>query len=164
MWRLSQLLRSPNPILRRSQIVARHLTTADPLALSLVAARDAIAASRISSQQIVAACLDQVERTSRLNVFITPPDRVKLTAAALDSDARVASKQARPLEGVPIAIKDNFCTDGTRTTAASHMLHSLTPPYNATVVARLLDAGALLFGKTNMDEFGMGYIDASMIG
>ena len=62
----------------------------------------------------------------------------------------------RELEGVPIAIKDNFCTSGITTTCASKMLEKFVPHYNATVVQKLLDAGALLMGKTNLDEFGMG--------
>lgn len=62
----------------------------------------------------------------------------------------------RILEGVPVAVKDNFCTEGIPTTCASKMLENFYPPYNATVVQKLLDAGVMLMGKTNLDEFGMG--------
>jgi aspartyl-tRNA(Asn)/glutamyl-tRNA(Gln) amidotransferase subunit A len=72
------------------------------------------------------------------------------------SDARIASGDARPLEGLPLAIKDLFCTRGVRTTAGSNILNSFVPPYESTVTQNLWDAGAVMLGKTNMDEFAMG--------
>src|SRR5690348_14690196 len=72
------------------------------------------------------------------------------------SDARIAKGEARPLEGLPLAIKDLFCTKGVRTTAGSNILNNFVPPYESTVSQNLWDAGAVLLGKTNMDEFAMG--------
>ncbi len=83
-------------------------------------------------------------------------DRARILADADALDRRRAAGETLPLAGVPVAIKDNLCQRGTKTTCGSRMLAEWEAPYDATVVARLRDAGALLFGKTNMDEFAMG--------
>ena len=72
------------------------------------------------------------------------------------SDRRIAAGDARPLEGLPVGVKDLFCTEGIATTAGSRILEGFVPPYESTVTARLWDAGAVLIGKTNLDEFAMG--------
>src|SRR5258708_5768738 len=96
-----------------------------------------------------------MEATRPLNAFITEtPERALEMAAA--SDARLAKGEALPLDGIPIAVKDLFCTKGVLTTAASHILDGFTPPYESTVTEKLWQAGAVMLGKTNLDEFGMG--------
>src|SRR5262249_58053384 len=77
-------------------------------------------------------------------------------AMAETSDARRARGEAGLLEGVPLAIKDLFCTEGVQTTAGSHILEGFVPPYESTVTANLWKAGAVMVGKTNLDEFAMG--------
>jgi aspartyl-tRNA(Asn)/glutamyl-tRNA(Gln) amidotransferase subunit A len=82
------------------------------------------------------------------------PERAR--AMALAADARIHAGRARPLEGIPLAIKDMFCTEGVRTTACSRILDDFVPPYESTVTAQLWRDGAVLLGKTNNDEFAMG--------
>jgi aspartyl-tRNA(Asn)/glutamyl-tRNA(Gln) amidotransferase subunit A len=128
---------------------------ADPTAFTLADAREAVAAKRISSQELTSAFVRAIEVARPLNAFVTEtPDRAFEMAA--DSDARIARGEARPLEGLPLAIKDLFCTKGVRTTAGSRILSNFVPPYESTVSQNLWDAGAVMLGKTNMDEFAMG--------
>jgi aspartyl-tRNA(Asn)/glutamyl-tRNA(Gln) amidotransferase subunit A len=124
-------------------------------ALTLKEARDALRAKKISARELAEAHIAAISSARGLNAFITEtPDRA--LHAAAQSDGRIAKGEARPLEGLPLAIKDLFCTDGVRTTAASHMLDSFVPTYESTVTQNLWNAGAVLLGKTNLDEFAMG--------
>ncbi|MGH9836340.1 MAG: Asp-tRNA(Asn)/Glu-tRNA(Gln) amidotransferase subunit GatA, partial [Blastocatellia bacterium] len=101
--------------------------------------------------------LDRIEKDNeRLNAYITVNREAALElAAAMDAGIRTAIKQ-KPLAGVPVAIKDNMCLTGVRTTCASRILGNYVPPYTATAVKKLEEAGAIIVGKTNLDEFAMG--------
>jgi len=110
----------------------------------------------VSSVELTRACLERIERLNPvLNAFVTV-----CTASALEqagqADLARAKGDTRPLLGIPVAHKDIFCTKGVRTTCGSRMLRDFLPPYDAWVVERLHGAGAVMLGKTNMDEFAMG--------
>jgi aspartyl-tRNA(Asn)/glutamyl-tRNA(Gln) amidotransferase subunit A len=123
--------------------------------LSITEARDGLRKQQFSAGELVEAHVTAVERARPLNAFITEtPERARDMAAA--SDARLARGEARALEGIPLAIKDLFCTEGVETTAASRILGGFKPPYESTVTANLWAAGAVMLGKTNLDEFAMG--------
>ncbi|MFO1310966.1 MAG: Asp-tRNA(Asn)/Glu-tRNA(Gln) amidotransferase subunit GatA [Burkholderiales bacterium] len=113
-------------------------------------------AKKISSVEVTAALLDRIEAAqAALNAFITV-DREGALAQARAADAALARGDAPPLAGVPIAHKDVLMTAGLRTTCGSRMLETFTAPYDAHVVTGLREAGTVLVGKTNMDEFAMG--------
>jgi aspartyl-tRNA(Asn)/glutamyl-tRNA(Gln) amidotransferase subunit A len=116
----------------------------------------ALAARRVSSAELTAALLDRIARAQgELNAFITV-DPERSLAQARVADARIARGEGGPLTGVPVAHKDIFCAKGWRTTCGSRMLANFVAPYDAHVVERFDAAGAVLIGKTNMDEFAMG--------
>lgn len=100
--------------------------------------------------------LKQIDNTKDFNAFITITDKIARESAEQSSILYQNKKPRSQLEGIPIAIKDNFCTKDVKTTCGSRMLEHFIPPYNATVCQRLFDAGAVLVGKTNLDEFAMG--------
>jgi aspartyl-tRNA(Asn)/glutamyl-tRNA(Gln) amidotransferase subunit A len=109
-----------------------------------------------SSVELVAELLARIEKSQQqLNAFISVTAEEAL-AAARTADRTLAGGGGGPLTGVPIAHKDIFCTQGVRTTCGSRMLEDFVSPYDATVVAKLKGAGAVMLGKTNMDEFAMG--------
>ncbi|HQA25732.1 MAG TPA: Asp-tRNA(Asn)/Glu-tRNA(Gln) amidotransferase subunit GatA [Candidatus Competibacteraceae bacterium] len=116
----------------------------------------ALAAGECSSEELTRAFLERIERFNPpLNAFITVTAESAL-AQARAADQRRRRGEAQPLTGVPIAHKDIFCTDGVRTSCGSRMLDPFIAPYDATVVERLAAAGAVMLGKTNLDEFAMG--------
>jgi len=124
--------------------------------LTLAAARSGLRQRAFTSRELTEAHLAAIEALNpRLNAFITVTGEQAL-AQADAADAALARGDERPLTGVPIAMKDLFCTEGVRTTAGSRILGPFVPPYESTVSANLLRAGAVFLGKTNMDEFAMG--------
>jgi aspartyl-tRNA(Asn)/glutamyl-tRNA(Gln) amidotransferase subunit A len=127
----------------------------DLISMTLAEARDAIRAKKVSSRELTGAFVKAIEGARPLNAFITESGDAAL-AAADASDKRIAAGTLGDLEGLPLAIKDLFCTKGTRTTAASKILGNFIPPYESTVTQNLWDAGAVMLGKTNLDEFAMG--------
>jgi aspartyl-tRNA(Asn)/glutamyl-tRNA(Gln) amidotransferase subunit A len=125
-----------------------HLTLAD--------ARDGLNAKKFTSTELTEAFIRAIERSNgALNAYVLPTPEIAL-AQARASDARLAEGRVRPLEGLPLGIKDLFCTKGVRTTACSKILDQFTPTYESTVTQNLWDAGAILLGKLNNDEFAMG--------
>ncbi len=118
--------------------------------------RDGVRSGVFSAHEVADAFIVAVSRAKSLNAFlIETPDHAIAAATAADT-ARAAGETLKPLAGVPIGMKDLFCTAGVRTTAASHMLEGFTPTYESTVSANLWAAGAGMLGKLNMDQFAMG--------
>src|SRR5260370_18495057 len=110
----------------------------------------------VMSSELPGACLGRIGAIeAKLNAFITVCVREALEQADA-ADRRIASGDASPLCGIPLAIKDIYLTRGVRTTCASHILENFVAPYDAAVIAKLRDHGAVFLGKANMDEFAMG--------
>src|SRR3954454_2389629 len=123
--------------------------------LTLAELSAAMAKKEASAVEVADAHLKKLDEHRALNAFITEtPDKARAMAKA--SDERRAGGEAGLLEGVPLAIKDLFCTEGIQTTAGSQVLEGFVPPYESTVTAKLWKAGAVMVGKTNLDEFAMG--------
>ncbi len=124
--------------------------------LTIAAAADALRRGDFTAVALTEAHLAAIAAENpRLNAFITVTAEAALDRAAA-ADRALAAGTARPLAGIPLAIKDLFCTEGVRTTAGSRILGNFIPPYESTVTRRLLDDGAVFLGKANLDEFAMG--------
>jgi aspartyl-tRNA(Asn)/glutamyl-tRNA(Gln) amidotransferase subunit A len=123
--------------------------------LTLAEARDGLKKKSFSALELADAHLTAIEKARALNAYVLEtPERASAMAKA--ADARIAAGKAGPLEGIPLAIKDMFCTAGVRSTACSRILGNFVPTYDSTVTGNLWRDGAVLLGKTNNDEFAMG--------
>lgn len=123
--------------------------------LTIAEARDRLRAREITATELTEACLSAVEGAGALNAFVHhTPEIARQQAAA--ADARLASGDAPAMCGIPMGIKDLFCTKGVPSQAASRILEGFRPEYESTVTQNLFDAGAVMLGKLNMDEFAMG--------
>ena len=108
-------------------------------------------------KQLVQSTLHNIRKTNQqINAFVTTDDANALAAAQRVDDKLQRGLALRPLEGIPVAIKDNILTEGLLTTCSSDMLHNFVPPFDATVIKRIKEQGMILVGKTNLDQFGMG--------
>jgi aspartyl-tRNA(Asn)/glutamyl-tRNA(Gln) amidotransferase subunit A len=123
--------------------------------LTIAEARDRLRARDVTSVELTEACLSAIEGASALNAFVHQTPEIARDRAAA-ADARIAQGDAPAMCGIPVGIKDLFCTEGVPSQAASNILKGFKPEYESTVSAQLRDAGAVMLGKLNMDEFAMG--------
>src|SRR3954466_15239872 len=118
---------------------------------------DAAEAGAVSPVELLEASLSRIHALDgRVHAFLRLTESEARAAAARSGRRRAAKKPLGPLDGVPVALKDIFCTEGVETTCGSKILSGYVPPYDATVVRKLKEAGAVIVGKLNMDEFAMG--------
>jgi len=124
--------------------------------LSIQEAHDQLASKQISSVELTQSCLDRIDAVEdQVQSFLTITPEIALAQAEV-ADRMLAAGEGGPLTGIPVQIKDVMCTEGVPTTCASRMLENFVPVYNATVVEKLINQGAVMLGKGNMDEFAMG--------
>src|SRR6201995_3964538 len=123
--------------------------------LTIAQARDGLKQKKFSAAELADVHLAAIEKARMLNAYVLEtPERASAMAKA--ADARIHRGDAGPLEGIPLAVKDMFCTAGVRTSACSPILDNFVPTYDSTVTTQLWRDGAVLLGKTNNDEFAMG--------
>ncbi len=124
-------------------------------ALTIADAREKLRAGEITSVELTEACLKAADAAKALNAVVHPTPEIALEQAKA-ADARLSSGNAPDMCGIPLGIKDLFCTKGVASQAASGILKGFKPEYESTVTTQLFDAGAVMIGKLNMDEFAMG--------
>ena len=123
--------------------------------LTISQARDALAKGETTATEITQACLDAIEGADALGAFVHKTPEIALEQARA-ADARIKAGKATAMTGIPLGIKDLFCTKGVASQAGSAILEGFKPEYESTVTEKLFDAGAVMLGKLNMDEFAMG--------
>ncbi len=123
--------------------------------LTIAGARDALRKGDVTSLELTEACLSAIDGADALNAFVHKTPEIAMERARA-ADARLAEGDAPAMCGLPIGIKDLFCTRGVPSQAASGILEGFRPEYESTVSQNLIDAGAVMLGKLNMDEFAMG--------
>lgn len=123
--------------------------------LTLAETRAALAKGEVSPTELASAYIKAVEAARPLNAFITETPEIAMDMAKA-AEGRLARGEGGAMEGIPIGVKDLFCTKGVPSTAGSHILDGFVPTYESTVTAKLFAAGAVMLGKCNMDEFAMG--------
>ena len=129
---------------------------ADLTSLSIAELSKGFNNKEFSSTEVTKAYIENMEKGRKYNAFITETAEHALKQAQ-ESDKRISKgERLSDLDGVPLGIKDLFCTENIRTTAASRILENFVPPYESTVTSKLLQAGSVFIGKTNLDEFAMG--------
>ena len=123
--------------------------------LSLAEARDALRKGETTSKDLTEACIQAIDGAGALNAFVHRTPEIAMEQAA-EADARIKQGDAPAMCGLPIGIKDLFCTKGVPSQAGSRILEGFLPEYESTVSQKLRDSGAVMLGKLNMDEFAMG--------
>ena len=122
---------------------------------TIAAARDALRKGEITATDLTMACLTAIDAGDDLGAFVHKTPEIALEQARA-ADARIKAGDAPAMCGIPLGIKDLFCTKGVPSQAASNILRGFKPEYESTVTTKLFDAGAVMLGKLNMDEFAMG--------
>ncbi|MCG8508680.1 MAG: Asp-tRNA(Asn)/Glu-tRNA(Gln) amidotransferase subunit GatA, partial [Rhodospirillales bacterium] len=124
--------------------------------ITIAEAAKGLADGEFTALELAEDHIQAIEDARDLNAFVTETPDIARERAKQSDERRRKGDAVGPMDGIPIAVKDLFCTEGVLTTAGSHILDGFTPQYESTVSQNLRDAGAVMLGKANMDEFAMG--------